>query len=188
MPSTGAATPFVIKLYDLVAQPETDGIVCWGLTGDSFVVLDISLLQQVVLPMYFKHNGMRSFERQLNIYGFQRCLAQPTARALEFFHPKFKRGDRESLLEIKRRQQASKQPRPEVDPEEEEMSDLSDGSLSGIGLLAADALLLAADIAHNMTLTALNVRENDLGEEGRAALKSAAAGRAAGVPLRLEMN
>ena len=75
-----------------------------------------------------------------------------------------------------------------IDPEEEEMSDLSDGSLSGIGLLAADALLLAADIAHNMTLTALNVRENDLGEEGRAALKNAAAGRATAVPLRLEMN
>ena len=113
MPSAGQAAstsvpPFVIKLYDLVTQPETDGIVCWGSTGNSFLLLDTRLFSQLVLPMHFKHDNLRSFERQLNIYGFQRCIAQPTEHALEFFHAKFRRGQRDLLLEIKRSQPARK--------------------------------------------------------------------------------
>ena len=113
MPSVGgqastSVPPFVIKLYDLVTQPETDGIVCWGSTGNSFLLLDTRLFSQLVLPMHFKHDNLRSFERQLNIYGFQRCIAQPTEHALEFFHPKFRRDQRDLLLEIKRSQPARK--------------------------------------------------------------------------------
>ena len=113
MPSVGgqastSVPPFVIKLYDLVTQPETDGIVCWGSSGNSFLLLDTRLFSQLVLPMHFKHDNLRSFERQLNIYGFQRCIAQPTEHALEFFHPKFRRDQRELLLEIKRSQPARK--------------------------------------------------------------------------------
>ena len=64
------------------------------------------------------------------------------------------------------------------------LTDLSEG-LSGQGLLEADALLLAAELAANATLTALNVRANDIGADGRVALESASAGRTP--PLRLEL-
>ena len=96
---------FLSKLCDLVSEPEIDGVVCWGRTGDTFVVLDLSMFAQQVLPTYYKHDNFRSFERQLNIYGFQRCTEQPTAKALEFFHPRFRRGERDLLREIKRSQQ-----------------------------------------------------------------------------------
>lgn len=96
---------FITKLYDLVSQPDIDGVVCWGRNGDTFVVLDLSMFAQYVLPTYYKHDNFRSFERQLNIYGFQRCTEQPTAKALEFFHPRFRQGERALLSEIKRSQQ-----------------------------------------------------------------------------------
>lgn len=69
-----------------------------------------------------------------------------------------------------------------IDPEE--LTDLSEG-LNAQGLLEADALLVAADLAVNETLTALNMRENDIGDDGRSALEGAVAGRA--MPLRLEL-
>lgn len=96
---------FVTKLYELVSQPDIDSVVCWGRNGDTFIVLDLSMFAQNVLPTYYKHDNFRSFERQLNIYGFQRCTEQPTAKALEFFHPRFRKGERELLPEIKRSQQ-----------------------------------------------------------------------------------
>ena len=108
--SASGVAPFVGKLFDLVTQCETDGLVCWGLLGESFILLDTRAFSSFVLPMYFKHDNLRSFERQLNIYGFQRCADQPTPQALEFFHPKFRRGEREILAEIKRGAPAPKRP------------------------------------------------------------------------------
>tara|TARA_B110001452_G_scaffold244969_1_gene229336 strand:- start:489 stop:830 length:342 start_codon:yes stop_codon:yes gene_type:complete len=58
---------------------------------------------QEVLPLYFKHDNLRSFIRQLNIYGFQRCPnASGRDRTMEFFHPMFTRNGARNLKEIKR--------------------------------------------------------------------------------------
>ena len=58
---------------------------------------------QDVLPLYFKHDNLRSFIRQLNIYGFQRCPnASGRDRTMEFFHPMFTRNGARNLKDIKR--------------------------------------------------------------------------------------
>jgi len=62
-----------------------------------------------VLPLYFKHDNLRSFIRQLNIYGFQRVPnASGRDRTMEFQHPMFTRNGVRNLKEIKRGNQPKK--------------------------------------------------------------------------------
>ena len=62
-----------------------------------------------MLPLYFKHDNLRSFIRQLNIYGFQRCPnASGRDRTMEFFHPMFTRNGARNLKDIKRGNQSKK--------------------------------------------------------------------------------
>ena len=69
------------------------GSLTWGAMGDSILVTDQGKFSREVLPRYFKHDNIRSFIRQLNIYGFQRCRNPERAGSvegehgeLEFFH------------------------------------------------------------------------------------------------------
>ncbi|KAI5756978.1 HSF1 [Gulo gulo luscus] len=111
----GAAGPsnvpaFLTKLWTLVSDPDTDALICWSPSGNSFHVFDQGQFAKEVLPKYFKHNNMASFVRQLNMYGFRKVvhieqggLVKPERDDTEFQHPCFLRG-REQLLEnIKRK-------------------------------------------------------------------------------------
>ncbi|KAG8059075.1 hypothetical protein GUJ93_ZPchr0002g26803 [Zizania palustris] len=60
--------PFLSKTYDLVSEPQLDGVISWGPAGNSFVVWDPSTFARDVLPQHFKHNNCSSFVRQLNTY------------------------------------------------------------------------------------------------------------------------
>lgn len=63
-----------------------------------------------MLPLYFKHDNLRSFIRQLNIYGFQRVPnASGRDRTMEFQHPMFTRNGVRQLKEIKRGNQPKKE-------------------------------------------------------------------------------
>lgn len=59
--------PFLSKTFEIVEDPETDTIVSWGVTFDSFIVWDISKFSDL-LSKYFKHRNFNSFVRQLNTY------------------------------------------------------------------------------------------------------------------------
>jgi hypothetical protein len=60
--------PFLIKTYELVDDPRTDHIVCWGEDETTFVVWRPPEFARDLLPNYFKHNNFSSFVRQLNTY------------------------------------------------------------------------------------------------------------------------
>lgn len=62
------ATPFVNKTYEMVDDPQTDEIVSWTLSCDSFVVWDPHKFSSLLLPLFFKHSNFSSFVRQLNTY------------------------------------------------------------------------------------------------------------------------
>ncbi|KAJ1646521.1 Heat shock transcription factor [Dispira simplex] len=96
---------FLIKLYKMVDDPQTDELICWSEKGDSFYVNKQEEFSKAVLPHFFKHNNFASFVRQLNMYGFHKIphvqqgvlKPDPMADKLEFKHTNFQR-DRADLL------------------------------------------------------------------------------------------
>jgi hypothetical protein len=70
---------FPLKLYTMLEDPNTDDIIGWSQTGDSFVVYQPAEFSQLVLPQFFKHSNFQSFIRQLNLYEFRKLRqAAPT--------------------------------------------------------------------------------------------------------------
>uniref|UniRef100_A0A8C0GFQ3 Heat shock transcription factor 1 n=1 Tax=Chelonoidis abingdonii TaxID=106734 RepID=A0A8C0GFQ3_CHEAB len=98
------------RLWTLVEDPDTDPLICWSPSGNSFHVFDQGQFAKEVLPKYFKHNNMASFVRQLNMYGFRKVvhieqggLVKPEKDDTEFQHPYFIRGQEQLLENIKRK-------------------------------------------------------------------------------------
>ncbi|XP_041105083.1 heat shock factor protein 1 isoform X1 [Polyodon spathula] len=108
---SGSNVPaFLTKLWTLVEDPDTDPLICWSPSGNSFHVFDQGHFAKEVLPKYFKHNNMASFVRQLNMYGFRKVvhieqggLVKPEKDDTEFQHAYFIRGQEHLLENIKRK-------------------------------------------------------------------------------------
>ncbi len=95
---------FLAKLWKMVDDPETDQMISWGETGNSFVIHNQSDFTQSMLPYYYKHSNMASFVRQLNMYGFHKVvgveaggLKSEKDQEMEFAHPCFLRGQEVSI-------------------------------------------------------------------------------------------
>jgi hypothetical protein len=83
MPSKSTKTEslsFPRKLHALLEEAEEKGfqdLICWQSGGKSFKVLNPGHFAKTILPKYFKQTKFKSFQRQLNIYGFQRIQYGP---------------------------------------------------------------------------------------------------------------
>ncbi|XP_035212031.1 heat shock factor protein-like isoform X2 [Stegodyphus dumicola] len=91
--------------------------------GTSFIIYDEIRFSKELLPMYFKHNNMASFVRQLNMYGFRKlsCIDQGGMHCfkneIEFYHQYFIKGQEPLLELIKRKIPNSKSEEPKVKQE-----------------------------------------------------------------------
>jgi len=75
--STGIAA-FPWKLHDVLEDAERKGfanIVSWMMDGRAFKVHDQKLFESQIMSRYFNQTMYKSFQRQLNIYGFQRVTS-----------------------------------------------------------------------------------------------------------------
>ncbi len=66
---------FPSKLYEMLESVESLGvshIVRWFSNGEAFQVVDPTQFMDVVVPKFFKATKYRSFQRQLNLWGFKR--------------------------------------------------------------------------------------------------------------------
>jgi hypothetical protein len=70
----GVTTPFPLKLHEMLENIQADGfghIISWQPHGRCFVVHKPKEFVDL-LPAYFNISKVSSFQRQLNLYGFQR--------------------------------------------------------------------------------------------------------------------
>ena len=94
---------FPLKLYRMlqtVTEEGKDNIVGWGQDGLSFHVHDTDLFLTDILPSYFRQTKYKSFQRQLNFYGFRRINHGPLEGS--YCHEWFVRGNEEQCKKIRR--------------------------------------------------------------------------------------
>ncbi|XP_078067516.1 heat shock factor protein 1-like isoform X2 [Mustelus asterias] len=105
---------FLTKLWTLVEDTGTDDLISWSRNGTCFQVSNERRFAKEILPMYFKHNNMASFVRQLNMYGFHKVvhigvgLPRDLDDIIEFQHPRFRQGEPQLLDHIKRKVSVSR--------------------------------------------------------------------------------
>jgi len=103
---------FPLKLYQLVQAGPAD-VISWSDNGKSFLVVDADMFCNKILPKHFRHNKLTSFQRQLNLYGFQR-IAKGT-EAGRYYHPLFDKNRPDKLSSIKRESRSGMLSSNEVD-------------------------------------------------------------------------
>ncbi|XP_059469810.1 heat shock factor protein isoform X2 [Neocloeon triangulifer] len=100
---------FLAKLWKLVEDTDFDELICWSEAGDSFIIHNQAQFCRELLPLYYKHNNMASFVRQLNMYGFHKKVnveaggLKVDRDEMEFAHPFFVRQQPQLLERIKRK-------------------------------------------------------------------------------------
>ena len=99
--------PFPHKLYDLMAKTDSRDVISWSADGTEFIVHDHARFASILLPIYFGHNQMRSFDRQLNYWEFERTntnkISNKSFGGKSWKHPFFQKDRRDLLKEIVRK-------------------------------------------------------------------------------------
>lgn len=99
----GVIVPFPVKLHDMLDRIEADGlahVVSWQPHGRCFVVHKPKEFVNHVMPHYFKQTKMASFQRQLNLYGFNRITSGLDKGG--YYHEMFLRGKVSLSYDIQR--------------------------------------------------------------------------------------
>lgn len=64
----GAPSMFPRKLFQILCETD-QAVVGWDIDGKSFFIANLQEFVEGVMPMYYRHNKLTSFQRQLNLYG-----------------------------------------------------------------------------------------------------------------------
>ena len=89
----GVSISFPIKLHNILDQVEADGlshIISWQPHGRCFVIHKPKEFADFIMPGYFRQTKLTSFQRQLNLYGFNRITRGNDSGG--YYHELFLRG------------------------------------------------------------------------------------------------
>lgn len=92
---------FIKKTYDILEEGKFPDVIDWNSEGTALIIKKPTEFCQKVLPLYFKHNNLTSFIRQLNMYNFHKRRTQDIDHI--YCHELFQRGKKHLLKEIKRK-------------------------------------------------------------------------------------
>ncbi|KAJ7646967.1 HSF-type DNA-binding-domain-containing protein [Roridomyces roridus] len=96
---------FLAKLRAMVDEEESNDVVGWSPSGETFFLIGAQRFSKEVLVQWFKHSNCASFVRQLEMYGFHRLkLPENGTDVLRFVNPNFRRDLPELVRFIQRRQ------------------------------------------------------------------------------------
>ena len=104
---------FLLKVHQLI-ETCPDDVVAWNEDGTSFYIKDADKFV-THLPKFFRHSNMKSFVRQLNLYGFHKLRNMGTLQRsnesaaacngwMQFRHERFIRGNHQLIQTIQRKQ------------------------------------------------------------------------------------
>lgn len=99
--------PFPWKLHHMLEEAENpesgfSNIVSWLPDGKAFKIYDQDVFVDTIMKTYFNQSKIKSFTRQLYIYGFLKIPSGPNEGA--FYHPEFLRDDKQSCFSLRRNQ------------------------------------------------------------------------------------
>jgi len=107
----GVTVPFPERLHELLAEEKFSEIVSWAPHGRAFRVINSLKFEKEVIPNYFDQTKFRSFQRQLNLYGFNRIKRGPDKGC--YYHELFLRGQKQICKLMRRLKPAKCQPAQE---------------------------------------------------------------------------
>jgi len=92
---------FIRKTYEILEENKFPDIIDWNYEGLALIIKKPADFCQKVLPLYFKHNNLTSFIRQLNMYNFHKRRTQDVDHI--YCHELFQRGKKHLLKDIRRK-------------------------------------------------------------------------------------
>ncbi|TMW59937.1 hypothetical protein Poli38472_005006 [Pythium oligandrum] len=99
--------PKFLRFLFQMLEFEDRTIISWSHKGTAFQIRQPEALAERVLPKYFKHNKVSSFQRQLNYFGFKKWTKTQT-NICTFSHPFFVRGEKDKMRLIKRKERSTR--------------------------------------------------------------------------------
>lgn len=115
----GVITPFPVKLHSMLDKIEADGlahVVSWQPHGRCFVVHKTKEFMKL-MPKYFNQSKIASFQRQLNLYGFNRLTSGIDKGG--YYHELFLKGKVSLAYDIHRMRVKGTRVRLPTNPDEE---------------------------------------------------------------------